>query len=29
LSEHGKHGWMLKSLLKDQRAWVHQTLDPF
>ena len=20
LSEHGKHGWMLKSLLKDQRA---------
>jgi hypothetical protein len=21
LSQHGKHGWMMRSLLKEQRAW--------
>jgi hypothetical protein len=27
IDAHQKHGWMLRSYLKDQRAWVHQTLD--
>jgi hypothetical protein len=27
IDAHGKHGWMLRSFLKDARAWVHQTLE--
>jgi hypothetical protein len=22
IDAHGKHGWMLRSFLKDQRAWA-------